>query len=99
MFVARVVLQTNDQGIGPLVNQLSKETVEVPKAFAGCDRFDVAVHVTDPHRVVIVEEWVDRAAADVYLNSDYFAAAGSILRPLLVAPPESAYYDAELVGP
>lgn len=99
MFVARVVLQTDENGIGPLVNQLSIETVEVPKLFAGCDRFDVAIHLTDPLRVVIIEEWVDRAAADIYLGSDYFAAAGLILRPLLVSPPESAYYDAELVGP
>lgn len=99
MFIARVVLETDETGIGPLVRQLSKETVEVPKPFAGCDRFDVAIHVNDAHRVVIVEEWVDRSAADVYLGSDYFVAAGSILRPLLVSPPESAYYDAELVGP
>ncbi len=99
MLVLRVVLQTNADGIEALVRQLSGETVEVPAIFAGCERFDVSVDVADPHRVLIVEEWKDRPSLDAYLSSDYFKAAGSVLMPLLIAPPDSAYFEATLVGP
>jgi quinol monooxygenase YgiN len=49
--------------------------------------------------MLLYEEWTSREAADAYLTSDYFAAGGQILFPLLDGSPDSAYYDSTRVGP
>jgi quinol monooxygenase YgiN len=99
MFVARVNLVTTADGRQMLIDQLSRETTETPANFAGCERFDVSVSSTDPHRVRLLEEWTSREAFDLYRESDFFAHAMAKLGPCLAEPPDSAYYDAVKVGP
>ena len=49
--------------------------------------------------MLLYEEWKTREAAEAYLGSDYFRDAGAILFPLMEGRPDSAYYEAERVGP
>ncbi|MGI9017281.1 MAG: putative quinol monooxygenase [Euzebya sp.] len=40
------------------------------ECIACCERFDVAVDVSDDHRVVLVEEWADETSFRAYRDSD-----------------------------
>jgi quinol monooxygenase YgiN len=50
--------------------------------------FDWSVSVDDPNQFVLVEAFADGDAAVAHVNSDHFAAAMELMRPLLVRTPE-----------
>lgn len=54
---------------------------------------------SDPDRVLLYEEWSTRDAAEAYMHSEYFRASADVLFPLMTGTPDSAYYEAERVGP
>jgi quinol monooxygenase YgiN len=99
MFTIRVAVQVRPEGRDAFVAQLKKEEQEVPVRFAGCERFAVYRDPSDPGSFLLYEEWADRQAADAYLTSEYFQAGGAVLFPLMDGQPDSAYYEAERVGP
>ena len=99
MSTVRVAVKVLPDGREAFLAQLDKETREVPARFAGCERFDVFVDPTDARRVFLYEEWRDRDAAQVYMDSEYFTQSGEVLFPLMDGKPDSAYYESERVGP
>lgn len=99
MFCVRVAVRVKPEGRDRFVAQLKTEEREVPERFAGCERFAVFSDPADPDSVLLYEEWKTREAAEAYLGSDYFREAGAILFPLMEGRPDSAYYEAERVGP
>ncbi len=99
MFVIRVALHVNEDALERFEEQARAETREVPEKFAGCLRYGFHAGVGVPGSFLLYEEWRDRESFEAYRTSDYFRDVGGKLRPLLAAPPESAYFDAELVGP
>ncbi len=99
MLTARVRVRATDEGRQLLVDTLTAEAEHVPSLFDGCDLFVVSVDTSDPNVVMIAEEWQSKAAFDTYLASDRFSTTMAVAAPCLAGPPESAYYDAERVGP
>lgn len=99
MFTMRVAIRVRPDGRERFLAQLKKEEQEVPERFEGCERFAVYHDPVDPDSLLLYEEWTSRQAADAYLQSDYFEAGGAILFPLMDGAPDSAYYEAERVGP
>lgn len=99
MFCVRVAVRVKPEGRDRFVAQLKTEEREVPDRFSGCERFAVFSDPADPDSVLLYEEWTTRAAAKAYMGSDYFRDAGSVLFPLMDGAPDSAYYEAQRVGP
>ena len=99
MFTVRVAVKVRPDGRDAFLAQLGKETREVPRQYAGCERFELFVDPADPERVFLYEEWRDRDAAQAYMDSDYFTQSGEVLFPLMDGKPDSAYYESERVGP
>jgi quinol monooxygenase YgiN len=99
MFTVRVAVRVRPEDRERFLAQMKREEQEVPDRFEGCERFSVYSDPGDADSVLLYEEWTSREAADAYLTSDYFRAAGEILFPLMDGPPDSAYYQAERVGP
>ena len=99
MLTVRVSATLSPEARDRAIDQLGRESVEVPQQFSGCERFDVFVDPADSHRIFIYEEWVDEASFNAYRTSEYFQAGGDILFPAMVGAPDSAYYLSERVGP
>ena len=100
MFCVRVAVRVKSEGRERFLAQLKKEEArEVPDRFAGCAHFAVFSDPADPDSLLLYEEWTSREAAARYLRSDYFREAGEVLFPLMDGAPDSAYYEAEPVGP
>ncbi len=99
MFCVRVVVRVKPAGRERFLSQLKTEEREVPERFDGCERFAVFSDPADPDNLLLYEEWSTRAAAERYLNSDYFQEARKVLFPLIDGAPDSAYYQAERTGP
>lgn len=49
----------------------------------GCRLFDLLASVTDPERVVFIEQWDDRAAFDAHANAAHLAAFRTASAPLV----------------
>ena len=99
MFCVRVAVRVKPGSRDEFVAWLKREEQEVPDQFPGCERFAVFSDPADPHSVLLYEEWATREAAEAYLRSDAFRASGEVLFPLMDGAPDSAYYEAERVGP
>jgi quinol monooxygenase YgiN len=99
VFCVRVAVQVKPAGRERFVAQLKREEREVPERFDGCQRFAVYSDPTDPNSLLLYEEWATEEAAERYLSSGYFREAREVLFPLMDGAPDSAYYEAERVGP
>ncbi len=99
MLTVRVALRVQPKGRDTFVAQFAKEHEEVPARFGGCEQFELFCNPVDPDSFLIYEEWTTREAFDAYRTSDYFAASGEVLFPLMDGAPDSAYYESERVGP
>ncbi len=99
MLVARVRVTSSPEGIEPLVELLTAEAERVPSMFTGCQMFVVSVDAADENTVMIAEEWSSKEQFDAYQTSEHFASIMGSALPLLAGPPDSAYYEGELVGP
>lgn len=99
MFCVRVAVRVKPEGRDRFVAQLKTEALEVPDRFKGCERFAVLSDPSDPDSVLLYEEWSTRDAAEAYIGSDYFRESADVLFPLMDGVPDSAYYEAQRVGP
>ena len=99
MFCVRVAVKVKPEGAESFLAQLDREAREIPDRFDGCEHFAVYRDPANENSMLLYEEWTNREAADVYLKSDYFQEARQILIPLVDGAPDSAYYEAERVGP
>ncbi|MEE8600974.1 putative quinol monooxygenase [Euzebya tangerina] len=99
MLTARVRVTATDEGRQTLIDTLSAEAASVPTTFEGCELFVVSVDTHDPNTVMIAEEWATKDDFDTYVASDHFKKTMAIAGPCLAAPPDSAYYQGDRVGP
>lgn len=99
MLIARVQVTATNEGRQTLVDALTAETSQIESRFAGCELYVVSVDTSNPNTVMIAEEWATKADFDAYVGSDHFAETMAVAGPCLAAPPNSAYYEAERVGP
>jgi quinol monooxygenase YgiN len=99
MFVVRVKLRVKPEVLGSFRQHAEQESHEVPQRFEGCHAYAFHGQVADDEAFLLYEEWSSRESFEAYRTSDYFGSVGSRLRPMLSAPPDSAYYTAERVGP
>lgn len=96
MFIARIVLEIQEPHREAFRRFANGEALAA-RALDGCVEYAFAEDVADPTRVFLYEEWSSKAAFEAYKQSPVFAASGANLRPLLAAPPKSAYYESENV--
>jgi len=96
MFIAIVDVYTDPRDRAEALAQLAGERPAV-RAMPGCLDFRVFASRDDERQVAIVHEWVDEASFARYIASAEFARSGEVIRPLLVAPPVSRRFQAELV--
>ena len=59
----------------------------------------VQVTATNQNTVVIAEEWSTKELFETYPTSEHFSETMAAVAPCLAGPPNSAYYEAERVGP
>lgn len=94
MFIARVELEIKPSEQDAFRAYASSDALEV-RDLPGCVRYRFTEDVSEPSHVLLYEEWSSRAAFEAYKASPLFAAAGAKLRPMLSAPPTSAYYESD----
>lgn len=68
----------------------------IVRAMPGCIDFRVLEAHDDDRRLTVLHEWEDRASFDAYTQSDAFARSGDVIFPLVIEPPVSRRFDAEL---
>ena len=76
------------------VEILEAESCEVRKR-NGCRLFQVFEDVATPNRLLLYEEWQDKASFDAYRHSAEFQTMGKELFPMMVSSPESVYVAGE----
>lgn len=99
MLIARVQVTATDEGRQTLVDALTAEADQIQSMFDGCELYVVSVDTSHPNTVMIAEEWTTKADFDTYVGSDHFSTTMAVAGPCLAAPPNSAYYIGERVGP
>lgn len=68
--------------------------IDAARREPGCIYYDLHASVTDPDRVVCLEQWADRAALDTHLATPHVAAFGEAIEPLVdVSKVEVIYPD------
>jgi quinol monooxygenase YgiN len=98
MIVVRVRLQIEKQDTGKLLTFLNGRAAEVDH-FKGCEAYRFYQDPIEGSRFLLYEEWSDQESFDVYKNSDEFKSTMAFLSPLMGQKPDSAYYEAERIGP
>lgn len=99
MLIARVRATATDEGRETLIETLSAEAGRIPTMFEGCELYVVSVDTADPNTVIIAEEWQSRELFEAYQTSEHFSGIMAVAALCLAAPPDSAYYDGDRVGP
>lgn len=94
MFIARITLQIRDHESFRRHAAGELDTAAV-RALPGCVTYRFCQDVARPNEVLLYEEWATRADFEAYKASSLFTRVGAGLRPLLAAPPSSAYYESE----
>jgi quinol monooxygenase YgiN len=96
MLIAVLDLQTAAADRAAALAQLDRERDEI-RAMPG--NLDFRVYAAREHEgdVTVIHEWDDEPSFAAYLASDSFARSGTVLRPLMSAPPVSRRLRATLV--
>jgi quinol monooxygenase YgiN len=76
------------------VLRLSLEHVARSRLEPGCLLHSVHEDVENPHRLVFIEHWADRAALDTHFRVPASAAFAKRVGKLAAAPPTLEIYDA-----
>jgi len=98
MIVIRVALTVkpgHDKAFVAAMDLDAKRTRELD----GCARFALYKDTAAPHAYLLYEEWESMKAFDAYRTSKRFQDAGRMLFPMMAGKPDSAYYEAQQVGP
>ena len=95
MLIAVLDLRTTPADRITALAQLDAERDEI-RAMPGNLDFRVYADRHDEASVTVIHEWVDEPSFAAYLSSEAFERSGAVLRPLLVAPPLSRRFRAEL---
>ena len=59
--------------------------MEATRREPGCILYDLHASVTDPERVVFIEQWQSRDAFEAHLKTAHLAAFGAASKPYVVS--------------
>lgn len=76
-----------------------QEEIQRNSNLDSCDAYALYQDAFDDYAFLPYEEWRDVDAFNTYKNSNAFKQIMTNLSPLMATKPDSAYYEAELVGP
>lgn len=96
MLIAVLDLRTAAADRAVAVAQLDRERAEIRTMPGNLDFRVYAAH-DDEEAVAVIHEWADESSFAAYLSSAAFTRSGSVLRPLVTAPPVSRRFRAELL--
>lgn len=96
MFIALLDLRTIPADRAAALAQLDSER-DLIRALPGNLDFRVYASRDDEEAVAVIHEWVDEPSFAGYLASDAFNRSGTVLRPLVSAPPVSRRFRASLL--
>lgn len=96
MLIAIVDFDTSPENRATALKILLNEVDQV-RAIDGCHDFRPFTDPQSDTHVGILHEWDHAAGFAKYLASPGFAQAGIALKPLMLAPPRSRRFDAELI--
>ena len=98
MIVIRIRLKVEQKHKAEFI-QFMRDEVERNLTMEGCLAYSLYEDVTFEGAYLLYEEWQDRHSFDLYKASPEFAKIMAQLSPLLIDKPDSAHFDAEIVGP
>lgn len=75
------------------------DAVNKNQSLEGCLDFQLYKQADEAESFLVYEEWKDMASFESYKNSSAFSELMMSIKPLLSKAPDSAYYQAEAVGP
>jgi quinol monooxygenase YgiN len=96
MFIAVLDLRTAPTDRPVALAHLDSERDEI-RAMPGNLEFRVYAARDDEEGVTVIHEWADESSFGAYLASEVFDRSGTVLRPLLIAPPVSRRFRATLL--
>jgi quinol monooxygenase YgiN len=96
MFIAIVDFSIAPADRAAALGHLDAERDQV-RSMPGNLAFRVYASRQDEGRVAIVHEWEDEASFGAYQKSGSFARIGEAVRPMMVEPPVSRRFRAEMV--
>lgn len=97
MFIAILDVRTEPSDRDAARRQLVSEQ-PIVRAMPDCVDFRVFESLEDTGRLTVLHEWTDAAAFANYAASEAFSRSGAVIRPLLVEPPVSRRFHAELAA-
>ena len=95
MLIAVLDLHTTPADRAAALAQLDAERDEI-RAMPGNLACRVYADRADEGGVTVIHEWVDEPSFAAYQSSEAFERSGTVLRPLMAAPPLSRRFLAEL---
>lgn len=98
MIVIRIRLKVEQENKAEFIGFMNDE-VERNRTLSGCLAYTLYEDVTLENSFLLYEEWQDRDTFNDYKESPAFTKIMSQLSPLLVEKPDSAHFDADIVGP
>ena len=98
MIVIRIKLKVDPSNKETLVSYLKAE-VESNKILAGCLAYTLYQDISEPDELLLYEEWESMDVFNDYKNSEAFGEIMAKVFPLLQGKPDSAHFDAKIVGP
>jgi quinol monooxygenase YgiN len=98
MIVIRIKLKVEQSNKEELLSYLQSE-VERNNTLTGCLAYALYQDLSEPDGFLLYEEWENIDVFNDYKNSAAFGEIMAKVFPLLVSKPDSAYFDAEVVGP
>lgn len=96
MLIAVLDLRASAADRPAVLAQLDSEKPEI-RAMPGNLDFRVYAARDDQEAVVVIHEWADETSFAGYLSSDAFTRSGTVIRPLVTAPPVSRRFRADLL--
>jgi len=96
MLIALLDLHTTPADRTTALAQLDDEREEI-RAMPGNLGFRVFAARDDDGGVTVIHEWADEPSFAAYLSSEAFERSGTVLRPLMTAPPVSRRFRASLL--
>ncbi len=98
MIVIRIRLKVEAHNKAEFVHFM-KEEVARNHTLSGCLAYTLYEDVSVENSFLLYEEWQDRETFNDYKESAEFALIMAKLSPLLAGKPDSAHFEAEIIGP
>lgn len=96
MLIAHVTFEVDLTNSTKALEALTTEAGQV-RAMTGCIAFNPFQDATNPAQIGVLHEWETADDFAGYTASQEFARVGATLRPMMVKPPLSRRFDANLI--